>query len=128
MSKKDEAFALFSQGKTINDPEVVGLGLAKKSSQRYYNLWKTLQPEEAEEAPEEISGEATEVEEEAPVTALLGSLPYGAQLKLGSRRYRKLALQAGKIVCLHLTNPELGWVGVTTKAFEPSTVVVPIKI
>lgn len=47
MSKKDEAFGFFSQGKTLDDPEVVSLGLAAKSIKRYYHLWKQLNPEPA---------------------------------------------------------------------------------
>ena len=43
MSKKDEAFELFSQGKTPDSSEVVALGLAKSSNKRYYRLWKEVQ-------------------------------------------------------------------------------------
>ncbi|MBU0599015.1 hypothetical protein KKF61_08595 [Patescibacteria group bacterium] len=39
MSKKDEAFELFAQGKGPKDPEVADLGLKKASRVRYYRLW-----------------------------------------------------------------------------------------
>lgn len=47
MSKKEEAFALFSQGKAIKDPEVEVLGLAPRTNAKYYRLWKQLNPEPA---------------------------------------------------------------------------------
>lgn len=40
VSKKDEAFELFSQGKTPDDPEVKALGLKPESAKKYFRLWK----------------------------------------------------------------------------------------
>lgn len=60
MSKKDEAFELFSQGKALDSPEVAALGLAEASVKRYYRLWKQLSPESepcapcGEKAPAEV--------------------------------------------------------------------------
>ena len=93
---------------------------------------KAKEVEASIEETQPIEEETPEVEEtleapkaEAPVTVSIGSLPIGTQFELGRKRYRKLAIQAGKVSCLHLTNPELGWIGVTNKAFESSTLVIP---
>ena len=40
MSKKDEAFELFSQGKRPSSPEVKALGLSAKTRYNYYQEWK----------------------------------------------------------------------------------------
>ncbi|KKN16300.1 hypothetical protein LCGC14_0977260 [marine sediment metagenome] len=118
MSKKDEAFELFAQGKTNTAPEVGALELSKESGRRYYHLWKKAR---AHEALETLVG-ARLIKPSVSVS----SLPVGAQFVLGRRRYRKLGVQAGKVSCLHLTNPERGWVGVTTVGIEPSTQVLSI--
>ncbi len=118
MSKKDEAFELFAQGKTNKDPEVEDLGLSEESARKYYRLWKTAQAKE--------SLEATVGARLIKPAVSVGSLPLGAQFVLGRRRYRKIGVQAGKVSILHLTNPERGWVGVTTTAVTPHTVVLPV--
>ncbi len=118
MSKKDEAFELFAQGKTNKDPEVGDLGLSKESARKYYNLWKTAR---AHEALETLVG-ARLIKPSVSVS----SLPVGAQFVLGRRRYRKTAVQAGKVSILHLTNPERGWIGETTTAVALNTEVLPI--
>lgn len=41
VSKKDEAFKLFAQGKEPDDPELEALGLAPSTIKKYFNLWKT---------------------------------------------------------------------------------------
>ncbi len=118
MSKKDEAFELFAQGKTDEDPEVEALELAKGSARKYYNLFKKAQANEALEA--------TVGAKLIKSAVSVGSLPIGAQFVLGRRRYRKTTVQAGKVSILHLTNPERGWIGVTTTAVDPHTLVLPI--
>jgi len=45
MSKKEEAFELFSQGKRPSSPEVKALGLAAKSRYNYFLEWKKLSGE-----------------------------------------------------------------------------------
>lgn len=40
MSKKEEAFELFSQGKRPSSPEVKALGLSAKTRYNYYQEWK----------------------------------------------------------------------------------------
>lgn len=118
MSKKDEAFELFSQGKNNKDPEVEALGLSEESARKYYNLFKKVQAKEALEA----TVGAKLIKPAVSVSSLL----LGAQFVLGRRRYRKIGVQAGKVSILHLTNPERGWIGVTTTAVDPHTVVLPI--
>lgn len=44
MSKKDEAFELFSQGKGVDDPELEALELKQDTLDRYYREWKAEQP------------------------------------------------------------------------------------
>jgi hypothetical protein len=41
MSKKDEAFHLFAEGKRPRDAEVKALGLANKTLYNYYQQWKS---------------------------------------------------------------------------------------
>ena len=38
--KKEEAFALFNQGKQQKDPEVLELGIKKETLSRYFRYWK----------------------------------------------------------------------------------------
>ncbi len=40
MSKKDQAFKLFGEGKKPSSPEVKALGLASKTRYNYYQKWK----------------------------------------------------------------------------------------
>ena len=40
MTKKDEAFALFSKGRRIDAPCVQALGLKTDSVKRYHRLWE----------------------------------------------------------------------------------------
>lgn len=60
-TKRDEAFGLFSQGKTPSEVSI--LGLSEASVKRYYRLWKQLKPE---------------VIEKAPVLSTVGSIAKGA--------------------------------------------------
>ena len=43
MSKKEEAFRLFDEGKKPSDPEVKSLGLSTKTRYNYYQEWKKQQ-------------------------------------------------------------------------------------
>ncbi len=118
MSKKDKVFELFSQGKTLDSPEVTTLELVQKTSREYYRLWQKIRDGKV---LEDLVGARLS---KPPVP--VGSLPLGAQFVLERKRYRKTAGQANKVSILHLTNPEMGWIGVTTIGVDPSTVVLPI--
>lgn len=50
MSKRDEAYRLFKEGKRPGDPEVDALGLKSKTVKGYLSVWRTIK--EAEEAKE----------------------------------------------------------------------------
>lgn len=52
MSKRDEAFELFNQGKVPTDSEVVALGVKAESAKRYYRQWKQLSQEVTPTPPE----------------------------------------------------------------------------
>ena len=60
MTKKDQAFSLFDQGKKPSDPEVKALDLAPKSRYNYYQIWKKLggaigsEGEEGKQAPGKV--------------------------------------------------------------------------
>lgn len=43
MSKRDEAFELFNEGKVVTDLEVVALGVKDETAKRYYRNWTKLQ-------------------------------------------------------------------------------------
>lgn len=51
MSKRDEAFELFAQGKKPGDPELAALELKRKSIRKYYNQWLYPTPEAAVSVP-----------------------------------------------------------------------------
>lgn len=40
VSKKDEAFKLFTEGKELGDPELEALGLAPSTIKKYFSLWE----------------------------------------------------------------------------------------
>lgn len=81
---------------------------------------------------EVISEMAPEGIPEAPAVAALppiamvsaGSLRDGEEFECEGERYRKLCVMAGKVVALHLTNPERGWIGVAQKAFGGDAMVI----
>lgn len=108
MSKKDEAFELFGQGKTPDSPEMVVLGLAKDSLRKYYRLWEKLQTPVAE----------------APVTVSVGSLAIGAKFECKGKVYQKrestLIIVSGLDLKETARTQQMTW-----KGFSPSTRVIP---
>lgn len=94
MSKKDEAFGLFSQGKTPTDPEVLSLGLVQASIQRHYRLWKQLNPQL--ETPVIVAPPVTVSSE-----VLLGNLPNEGLFEYGGQVYKKRSqVYSGQVVAL----------------------------
>ena len=80
MSKRDEAFELFGQGKLLTDPEVKALGLKTDSAKKYYRLWKqsagiepvaTAEPKLAVEVP-------------------FSEIPIGAEFEYLGKEYTKI--------------------------------------
>ncbi len=75
-----------------------------------------------------------EAQSEAPIIPIsdpvvaVSSLPDGTQFEYDGERYRKRPPVGGHIgnavFSLHLTNPEKGWIGITSVAFEPDTLVI----
>lgn len=47
-SKKEQAFALFDQGRRPSDPEVKELGVKKETLYRYFTYWKSENPSRTE--------------------------------------------------------------------------------
>jgi len=65
MSKRDEAYELFAQGKLIGDPEIWALGLEESTQNKYYHDWLKSQgpetePEVVTEPGAEPAGEPAE--------------------------------------------------------------------
>lgn len=104
MSKRDQAFELFSQGKKPGDPELEALGLMKTSQKRYFLDWKRTEAKPVvEEAP------VVEVVEEVPVAPAplmvrASSLKNGDKFEFNGEIYR-----AGKsqscVLGANLTQP-----------------------
>lgn len=46
-TKKDEAFALFNQGRQPKDPEIQELGIKKETLSRYFRYWKQGNPNDS---------------------------------------------------------------------------------
>ncbi len=126
MTRKDQAFELFSQGKTLSDPEVLDLGLKKKTLGSYYREWGKPQ---AEVAPAEIVSVPA-----APVEVQLGSLKTATLFELKGERYRIGEKTPECIVCYRLRFFDTGpleidkmWRVDQTISLATFTMVKPIK-
>jgi len=85
MSKKKQAFELFSQGKPLHSPEVEELGLTRRLRNRYFREWKRLQ--EPEKAPVEVPSTPIET----PVqTAPVSAIPMGGKFEYEDKLYQKV--------------------------------------
>lgn len=98
MSKRDEAFGLFSQGKALGSPEVAALGLATASTKRYYRLWKQLNPEPAPCVP---CGESEPVE----VLPTISSIAKGATFEFQGLLLSREGTEGKLVVGSYLNNP-----------------------
>jgi len=80
MSKKDQAFALFDQGKRPGDQEVKNLGLKPKTTYNYYQGWKksggTTGAEEKEGKQALATVTAKGVKDGLPTTDALSQTSY----------------------------------------------------
>lgn len=116
MSKKDEAFGLFGQGKIPDSPEVGALGLTKVSVKKYYQLWKQLNPESvAEEAP------TPEPAREAPAEVLptVDSITKGAAFEFQGLLFKMEGVEGRLVVGSYFDNPR------RRLLFAPDTPVTP---
>jgi len=88
MSKRDQAFELFSKGKKPGDPELEALGLKKTSQKRYFSDWRKLGAEPAVEAapPAVVAEEAPVVP--APLMVRASSLKSGDKFEFNGEIYR----------------------------------------
>ena len=128
MSKKDEAFELFAQGKGPKDPEVAALGLKKESRLKYYRLWlKHNKPiPEVSEQPDEVTTGATSILQlvvpELPVaipTVPLSQIPLGKNFEYKGKVYKKQKIIKDFII---------GWLGPSINddiALDFNTPVIP---
>lgn len=111
MSKKDEAFELFSQGKTPDSPEVIALGLKKTSVKRYHQFWKNSQTP-ATKAPA-VSD-----------TVAVSSLAIGAKFEFKAILYQKrestLTIVSGLDLKATESTQQMTW-----KGFPSDTLVIP---
>ena len=113
MAKKDEAFELFSQGKTPDSPEVVALGLAKSSNKRYYRLWKEVQVvKEVVKAPMVLQG--------VPVSSIAAGAKFEYKGKLYQKRESTLTTVSGLDLNETKRMQQMRW-----KGFPASTLVIP---
>lgn len=88
MSKRDEAFELFSQGKVPTDSEVVALGLKVESAKRYYRQWEGAQPEP------EVAAEVL-----VPRGVPVSSIPDGALFEYKGQLYTKRMIhRTGQVI------------------------------
>lgn len=129
MAKKDQAFELFSQGKTLSDPEVLDLGLKKKTLGNYYRAWGKPQAEVV--APAEIVSAPVKI---VPVEVQLASLPTATLFELKGERYRIGEKTPECVVCYRLRFFDTGplpidkmWRVDMTVSLATFTMVKPIK-
>jgi len=98
MTKRDQAFELFSQGKKLGDPELEALGLKKESKRRYFREWKKTEAEPIVEAAPPVVVVAP------PVMVRASSLKSGDKFEFNGEIYR-----AGKsqscVLGANLTQP-----------------------
>lgn len=122
MSKKEESFKLFDQGKKPSDPEVRALGLKKGTPQKYFNIWSKPAVTVAPEVPA------------APVLVQVGSLKTAAFFELKGERYRVGEKTPELVVCNRLRFFDTGplpidkmWRVDLTISIATFTMVKPIK-
>jgi len=119
MAKKDEAFELFSQGKTPDSPEVVALGLAKASNKRYYRLWKEGQTPQIGAPKADVK--APVVPRGVPVSSLAIGAKFEYKGTLYQKRDSTLTIVSGLDLKATEITKQMTWRG-----FPPSTLVTPI--
>jgi len=99
VSKKKQAFELFSQGKTPHSPEVEELGLTRRLRNRYFREWKRLQEAKIEETPVEVPSAPTETPTQ---TVPLSTIAMGGKFEYESKLYRKVNVVQGAVIGLAL--------------------------
>lgn len=105
MSKRDQAFELFSQGKKPDDPELEALGLKKESQKRYFSDWRKTEVEPAVEAAPIVVEVAEEVPAApAPLMVRASSLKSGDKFEFNGEIYRAGRSQ-GCVLGANLTQP-----------------------
>lgn len=77
MTKRDEAFGLFGNGKLPNDPEVKALGLKTDSAKKYYRLWSRERGIEPVATAE-------------PVEVPFSEIPVGSKFEYLGKEYTKM--------------------------------------
>jgi len=141
LSKKEQVFALFNEGKKPDDPEVIAIGLARRTVQNYQTLWQKQQAKEKGGADvcapcKEAAGGAPVAATQAPAqpvpapqgTVSVESIPDGSLFESKSLLYKKLRqVYSGQVIATRVigvayasTFRERG-----TAEFKPGVMVVP---
>lgn len=123
MSKKDEAFELFAQGKGPKDPEVAALGLAESSRVKYHRLWlKHNKPVEPEVPVAAVPAPVTQV----PLSTIKDGkffVLYGGAVYRRDNRARNSDLIFVRTAEYVAGGQRID--GVSIRAFKPDTMVTP---
>jgi len=123
MSKKDEAFELFAQGKGPKDPEVANLGLKKESRVRYYRLWLKHNKPESKPA---VAAVLPPVITRVPLSAIKDGEFFA--LYGGSLYKRDNVDRRSELICVRTAAYVAGGAcidGVSIRALKPDIMVTP---
>ena len=102
MSKKEELFELFNQGKRLGDPEVDALELSFSTLRSYLADWKKLK--EQEEIEEQVAEPVVEEprKPEPPPGQLISTLKAGQLFKLDGNVYKVLAMHKDHVLIAYM--------------------------
>ena len=85
MSKKDEAYVLFAQGKCLGTPELMALDLKPRTEKGYFQSWR----KSVEEAEPGQMEEAEPIEEAAPPGVPISTLSIDQEFEFAGNHYKE---------------------------------------
>jgi hypothetical protein len=104
MSKREQAFKLFDEGKKPGDPDILTLGLSQKTVRKYQTMWRKQIP--VEQAP---CTEATDRQQVAPVAVpaegevTVESIPDGGLFEHNGLLYKKRrVVYSGQVIAARM--------------------------
>lgn len=101
MARKEQAFKLFDEGRKPGDPEIVALGLSRKTVNKYQTFWRKQQSEcPSCEGEEEVTAPvASAANMEVPVE----SIPDGGLFEVNGLLYKKKSqVYSGQVIAARM--------------------------
>jgi hypothetical protein len=129
VSKREQAFKLFDEGKKPSDPDIMALGLSPKTARKYLTMWRK-QAGKGEEAPctkaaeeEAIASVASPAAGEVPVE----SIPDGNLFEFQGLTYKKRKeVYSGQVIAIRMVGA--GYTNILTEKgsaeFKPGVMVI----